>query len=406
MTDESRDRAASAVRDTLPNGGVRVRYADLPTDGALETVPDLTLGAVDGEPALIFGDVRGIDVGRDGTIYVLDYQASEVRAFGREGRFLRRVAARGEGPGELTEANGMILVGDSVLWIQDHGKWAMIGVSTEGEEVGRFPMPVRSYGYMWDGTVDRAGRFWKPIEHRDEEWMFPPEEGLTESTFRRYLKWYDPTSDVADSVYLGDGTRRTHIARNRLGGHSYRGIRFDPEAIAIVDPGGGFWQTERAAYRIARLDERGDTVLVIEVDVEPLPVTQSDRSDYVEADMERSPDQRRAAEEVAALMPETKPVVAGLVVDDVRRLWVGRIVGKDETPLYDVFDRHGTYVGSVRLGFKPSPYLPLKIRGGQIYALVRDELDIPFVVRAGVPELERPTPLLGLIRPYSGLPKT
>ena len=98
------------------------------------------MGTGDGDLATVFGDVRGIEAGRYGTIYVLDYQASEVRAFDREGRFLHTVASKGEGPGELTEANGMILIGDTLLWIQDHAKWMMIGVDREGKEVARLTL--------------------------------------------------------------------------------------------------------------------------------------------------------------------------------------------------------------------------------------------------------------------------
>ncbi|MDX1389196.1 MAG: 6-bladed beta-propeller, partial [Acidobacteriota bacterium] len=71
--------------------------------------------------------MRGVEAAGDGTIFVLDYQAAEVRAFGPDGAYLRTVATRGEGPGEIREANGFKLVGDSILWIQDHGQWQMIG---------------------------------------------------------------------------------------------------------------------------------------------------------------------------------------------------------------------------------------------------------------------------------------
>lgn len=373
--------AASATRDTLPDGTVRVRYASLPVPAVAPLEPSLSIGVVEGEPHEIFGNVRGIEADGDGTLYVLDYQASEVRAFSADGRFLRLVATRGQGPGELTEANGLVRGADGTLWIQDHGQWQMIGISLDGEEVARFPMHVRSYGFIYNGALDARGRFWKPTSHSDEARVFPPETGLNEGRSRSYLNWYDPATERSDSVFLGELDYRTYISQNSRGGYSYGGIPFTQRTITIVDPAGGFWTTSAEAYRIARLDEHADTVLVLEVDVEPLPVTEEDRESYVEGVLERSPDQRRAAEAIIALAPATKPVLDQLVMDDVGRLWVRRVVSEGETPLYDVFTRDAEYVGSARLGFQPAPYFPPKIRDGRLYTLVLDSLEVQSVVR-------------------------
>jgi hypothetical protein len=375
------NQRGAVSRDTLPNGTVVVRYGELPTGEVVPAEIDLKIGTVEGDPNLIFGDVRGIEAGRDGTIYVLDYQASEVRAFNAEGRFLRKVVTRGEGPAEISEANGMVLVGDSILWLQDHGKWMMIGVTIEGEELMRFPMPALSYGYIWTGTVDNRSRAWKHRIHPNEEPTYPPEEGLTESSGRQYMVSFDPMAEVKDSIYLGERSIRTLIVRNNRGGHTYWGVPNDPEPITVVDPAGGLWYSDGASYRIARLDEQGDTVLVIESDTPAPPVTARDRSQYVESMLERSPDQRRVAEELAGLMPDSMPMISRLTVDDERRLWVGRTGPEDAPPQFDVFDRDGSYLGSVELAFRPAPYIPVWIRQGRLYAVVRDSLDVPFVVR-------------------------
>ena len=114
--------SSTAARDTLPNGVIRVSHGSLSTSPPSEIHFDLQIGTLDGEPYEVFGDVRGIEATTDGTIYILDYQASEIRAFAPDGSYLRLHARRGEGPGELTEANGMILADDGTLWVQDHAK--------------------------------------------------------------------------------------------------------------------------------------------------------------------------------------------------------------------------------------------------------------------------------------------
>lgn len=377
---------ATAVRDTLPDGVVLVRYEALPSaSSAVPVEPDLRIGAMEGDPTLIFGDVRGVEADAEGNIYVLDYQASEVRAFDERGDFLRVVASQGEGPGEIMEANGILFDAEGTLWMQDHSQWMMIGVSPEGEEVARFPMHVLSYGFIWNGMVDDRGRFWKAATQSDVEPGFSLDEGLREGRVRTHLKSYDPGTGATDSVYTGETSYRTHVSRNTRGGYTYRRIPFTPTTTAIVDPAGGFWKATTDAYRIARLDERGDTVLLLEAAVEPEPVTAADRSGYVERVTDDRPEARRAAEEVAALMPSTRPVLASLNVDDEGRLWVERVTPEDEPPLYDVFTREGEHVRSVRLGFEPAPSFPLRVRDGHLYSVVQDSLDVPYVVRAPLP---------------------
>ena len=94
-----------ALRETLPNGALLVRYPGLPAIDSVgpdvtELHVDLKFGSLEGDdPNLLFGDIRGIQATADGTIYVLDFQATEVRAFDADGRYLRTNRPAGRGPG-------------------------------------------------------------------------------------------------------------------------------------------------------------------------------------------------------------------------------------------------------------------------------------------------------------------
>ena len=124
---------------------------------------------------------------------------------------------------------------------------------------------------------------------------------------------------------------------------------------------------------------------MIEVTVPVPEVTAADRSAYIQRVVDAwGPDLRRAAEAVATLMPDVKPTLAGLYVDDEGRLWVERATPNDVPPFYDLFSREGDYMGSVRFAFQPRPSSRVAVQHGNIYAWVVDELDTPFVVRAPV----------------------
>lgn len=375
------------VRETLPNGAALVRYPSLPAIDSVgpevtEAHVDLRIGTVDGDdPGYIFGDIRGVQGASDGTIYVLDYQAVEVRTFSPDGEFLGTIVRQGEGPGEVMEANGILLSGDTLLWIHDHGQGMIIGVDPAGEELRRFDKPVRSYGYIWDGAFDQRGRYWRETAHSDEDEEYQePEPGQLTGFYRRYQKSYNLSTEAIDSVYLGEGSYRSYMeARGR--GYS---IPFDPSEVTVVSPSGDFWHANTASYRLTRTGEGGDTLVVIEAALPVIPVTSEDRSSYVRQWVDFDPEARRGAEAAAALMPDFKPILESMFLDDEGRLWVERASPSDVPPFYDLFSQDGDYLGSVRLAFEPRGSSKVSVQHGNIYTWVVDELDTPFVVRAPV----------------------
>lgn len=71
----------------------------------------LTIGAMEGPPEMLFGEVVGVELLEGGTVAVLDRQASEVRTYSMDGSFIRRISRRGSGPGEISGDATLGLVG-------------------------------------------------------------------------------------------------------------------------------------------------------------------------------------------------------------------------------------------------------------------------------------------------------
>ena len=346
---------------------------------------DLRFGSLGGDNVnFIFGEIRGIQAASDGTIYVADNQALEVRVFSPEGDFLRTIVRRGEGPGEILRTNGIILSGDTLLWVNETRQWAVIGVDPTGEELRRFINPVLSRAYVWEGTFDRLGRFWKEAIHTDETQDARRDRaaGFFEDVGRSYYKSYHLATGDVDSVHLGKRVYREYISPGADGSTYYFPIPFDASEIVAVHPTGGFWHANTASYRLTRTGEGGDTVVVIEAGLDARPVTDDDRSAYVEEQVQYAPEERRALEAAAALAPDSKPMIESFFVDDEGRLWVKRAVPHDALPFHDLFSEDGDYLGSVRLGFHPAPYVPIWVQHGNIYTWVVDEMDVQYVVRA------------------------
>lgn len=294
----------------------------------------------------------------------------------------------------------MILKGDSVLWVQNHSTWQMLALDLNGTELQRVSMPVLSYGWIWQGTVDDRGRIWKEEWHTDEEPVFPPPEGLQEAAARRFMIHFDPASEERDSVFVGESTARTFIAALGDRGWAHYAVPFDPEANHVVDPTSGIWTSDPSSYSVARLDEAGDTTLLLTVDVPAQPVTQADRTEYMDRLLGQDPGRVRAAEEVVALMPEVKPVIEQLGVDDSSRLWVRRRGPDGEGVVYDVFGAAGDFRGSVGLPFEPATGFPMKVRGDHLYSVALGSLGVAQVMRVPLPPLNQPVP--GLLNAEGG----
>ena len=381
--------AGNPTRETLPNGATLVRYPGLPAIHSVgpevtEVHVDLQFGSVEGDDLnYVFGDIRGVQAASDGTIYVLDNQALEVRVYSSEGDYLRTIMRRGEGPGEILRSNGFILSGDTLLWVHETTRYVVIGVDPYGEELLRFDAPLRARGYFWDAAFDDLGRYWRSTSVCDDEDL-DPEPGLLEGSCRLYYVSYDLAIEAIDSVYLGDGTYRSFMARMPDDGRWFHAVPFQSSRPTLLNPSGGFWDANKGYYRLTRTGEGGDTLMVIEASLPPIPVTAEDRAAFVQARVERRPEMRSAVEEVAALMPDFKPILEDFFVDDEERLWVQRSTPLGALRFYDLFSGDGNYLGSIRFAFQPAPHSPLWVQHGHIYALVLDELDVQYVVRAPI----------------------
>ena len=384
---EADTHPGNPTRETLPNGAVLIRYPDLPTIDSVgpevtEVQVDLRFGSREGDdPNLTFGRIQGVQAASDGTIYVLDGQAQEVRVFGPDGEYLRTIVRRGEGPGETTGASGIILAGDTLLWMYDF-RQGIIGVSPNGEEVRRFEKLAYDPAYYWSGTFDNHGRYWMAAYHVDEQRSGDiTRAGPYTETYWRYYKSYDLSTEAVDSVPLGERVTRTYLF-DFGPGLGFMDIPFVSSDVTAVRPSGGFWHSGNTAYRITRSSEQGDTLIVVEAALPALPVTAEERSAYIHSTVDRWPGHRSAAERAADVIADFKPIFQSFFVDDEDRLWAKRTTPTDALPFYDLFSADGDYLGSVRLGFPPAPGSRIWVRYGSLYTWVVDEFDVQYVVRA------------------------
>ncbi|HEX5581709.1 MAG TPA: NHL repeat-containing protein, partial [Gemmatimonadaceae bacterium] len=376
-TSDRRTDAERAIRfDTLPGGAVVVTNSERgiwDSASAWRLVEELRIGRVDGDGPDAFSDVHDIAVDGAGNVYVLQRITKSIHVFDPTGRFVRTIGRAGKGPGEFEHPNGMAFDPAGRLWVADPKNGRYVAFDTLGGVLRSARRELDSYRFQWDGTVDSAGRILESVS----VWS---DSGRSTAYVR-----FDTTFATADTILTSaprsqeEMLATTYVLRRGSGETLFLGVPFAPEDVATHDPRGYLWTANTGDYRIVQRDFNGDTIRVVARGASPLPVTSEERA----AAIARLDSLAQGVRYDASRIPSTHPVLEWFAVAPDGTLWVA-LTARDGAAerLFDVFDAEGRYLGQVTVprGLQP----PVRVTRDAIYAVVRDELDVPMVVRLRV----------------------
>jgi len=338
-------------------------------------VEELRIGTGDSEPHT-FTDIRGIAVGTGGRILVLDYKVQEIRMFDAAGTFLKLAARRGQGPGEISTANGLAQGADGTIWVNDPANSRFSLFKPDGSFLRQHIVPIRSYGFIWNGTVDARGRVNDPL-------FIDTSKGDVAMRIRRI----GPDGATGDSLDISCRLARSPVApwiARSKNGQMGMAVPFTASASIRLDPRGFAWCTPGDVYRVARVRLGGsDTLAVAERRIEPVAVTAAERAAVI-ARTDSALKQYETNNVDYSQMPRVKPFIEGLEVDDAGRLWVRRPAPDRTITVFDVFDEGGRFLATVRAPFRIDPYRHPVIRGDVVHVVVIDDDDVQNVVRARI----------------------
>ncbi|HZD80915.1 MAG TPA: hypothetical protein VE646_12865 [Actinomycetota bacterium] len=399
--DEAGPAGWEVTTDTV-DGVVRVENAP-PESGPRPTLvaaEELRVGTVAGGGPASFGMIRSIAVLPDGRFAVADAQAEEVRLFDGQGRHLRTFGGKGAGPGELQGMQGVYVDHEGLLRVAEQGNARLSVFHPDTGLVTTYPLRLHSYGFRgpWPAAVDSAGRT-----------LVASSGQYGEGRYWNMVRVYDPTMHQIDSIPYRE---YTDVARRATGGGSdddfpgawridlgnggwtWAQVPFYAQPYEVLAPTGEFWSSAegRRELEIARWMPPGDTSLVLTSRRPPDPVTPAERDSAMtelrETLARRSPSPPSLD---ASRVPATKPPLHGLSLDRAGRLWVRLTEPTADSTVYDVFGRDGRHAETVRLPFRVDRYVPPLVRGDVLWAVVTDDMDVQYVVRAALRSPSRDT---------------
>lgn len=374
------------VSEELLPGGARLVVNTPPPEGARPTlvaVEETRIGerSIGGPES--FGMIRQLAPLPGGGVAVLDGMAEELRIFGGDGQHRATFGGPGGGPGELDGAQGVLRDPGGLLRVPEHGNARISFFDPDSGFVRSKPLflYVRAGSGPWRAAMDSAGR--------TAVWSAGPYQGAFSMMVRVYDRDMEQVDSIPYQAYGGGPAQR----RDREGVWPFEGpdgmrgavaIPFYPREHFVIDPTGQIWTTAEGAelLRVSRWVPAGDTVLVVESQRRPARVSPADREvaiDELEARFASWPEMPRFD---YGEIPGTKPPLYDLSLDGRGRLWVRLSHPDADSTVYDVFDRSGSHVETVLFPARVDEDVPPETRGDTIWAVVLDEMDVQYVVKA------------------------
>jgi len=305
---------------------------------------DLSIGGNENDDNYYFPTgITGLNVDEDGNIYVSDIGNSRVQQYDKTGKFIRTFGRKGQGPGEFRfpsqiqfDIEGNICVFDS-RFIQI---FARNGISKN-----KIPMKtVPNYGFL-----TAKGTIFGTVQIGFES------GGPKEAVIKLDREGGSPQT-------IADFSAEHKASHNSIVWHSYSSrVIISPVDTAF------FCYGLSTNYRIFLADEEGKTILIIEKEEKPLPISSKEKDSVKKGPLAGEWRSGKANLREELVFPDHRPYFSRILADNAGRIYVVRlksILVQTPDTMIDVFSRDGHYLYHAKIFFVPN-----KIKSGSAYEI-------------------------------------
>ena len=340
--------------------------------------PELSIGEMDGSPEILFTSVQRVRLLADGGVAVADGGTSTVRIFESDGGFRLELGGPGEGPGEFARLSDFWLERGDRIAAFDPGlhrvtRYEIDGILTSSTQL--VPPGGRTLGGSMDVLLGSFGDGGVGAGWTAFGGMSPGETSVDRFLLTRF------GADGTFQSLLAEETGLHRIFFPEGGGGP---LPFSPLPYAAVVRDSLYYADGLSGHIEVR-DRDGNVGRRISLPGPPgdvdaaLATLESRLGDDGMYTVERLRETPR---------PDVIPRIAGLLADDVGRLWVRRY-DADRDALWApggsrrtggtwwVFDGSGEHIATVEL---PANLKLMDIRGDRLAGVNRDDLDVERVV--------------------------
>ncbi|MGD2122777.1 MAG: 6-bladed beta-propeller [Gemmatimonadota bacterium] len=348
---------------------------------------ELRIGGVEGDLDYLFGDIWGVTVDSHGRVFVLDFQEQRIQVYSPEGVYERTIGRRGEGPGEFMGGVSLLMGPGDTLLVQDNRLLRINRFAPDGSNAGSYRMQLDDR-HPQAFKVTASGVIAEHFEYPDS-----PGQPAVEN----------PTDAIA--VVTTDGeildTLLTYTSLASRGVYFYeRGVSWD------ITDGPDLVSGDSDEYRLEI--RSGDRLRRVVTKSSPSePISEQEKASILGRCEEEAIESGAPADWVARRLESTHvadrvPAFRTIAFGPSSTLWVQRVrpvselLNLEEPDVFDmtsrdfldvgsrdwdVFNQEGRFLGTLLM---PPRFTPHVFRGDKIYGVLRDELDVQYVVRFGI----------------------
>jgi hypothetical protein len=356
-------------------------------------VPELRIGSLD-DPENSLTNVTAIAIGPMGNVFVAQPQEHQVRVFRSDGPAVRVIGREGEGPGEFSDLLGPIgFLGDT-LWVSD-GRLQRVSFF---DQAGNFIRSTRTSSPGIDGKFLPSA----PMRMLPDgtALVFPgysAQLARTGRITRRPLLRISRAGAVLDTLlWLPAGGDQISIVKGEM--VHFTSQPFADEPLLAVSPSGErVVVVERKAteervsghFQVTQLNAAGDTIFSRRYRYAPISMPKAYVDSVVAAKAEamaKGPSFRTASEAEGELrkvlyLPSMRVPITGMLVGNDGSIWLKREDRPGETQVGNVLTADGEVLATLSAPRRLSIRI---VDDNSIWGVVRDEFDVPYVVRYGV----------------------
>jgi len=307
---------------------------------------ELTIRGEEGKEEQMFMNIISIDVSEDGTIYILDGKAANIKVFDSSGGFLKTIGKRGQGPGEFGRPESFSITPQDEIAVNDPGRRSIQFLDMDGNFLRQIPVNqpfftgprfissgdmIASYaifGEEFKVVLEKLDNKLKPILIFATIPMLKiPKVHIFLYQFVYDLRW-DVTNE--DEIIWG----------------------------ALTTP----------EYELYIHNKDGKLVRKITKEYDPIEITKTEYEKMMKEWFGRVP----TSDRFEFIIPKNYPPFHTFILDDEGRIFVKRFEGIEQSKrIYaEVFDPQGRYITDIIF---PINKLPGLFKKGKLYTIEEDE---------------------------------
>ncbi len=325
----------------------------------LELEVDLTIGGEDVDENYIFTRVSDIEVDEEGNIYVLDSRECQIQIYDKDGKYLKTIGRKGEGPGEFQRARRMTLDAKGKLYVNEIKKIIIFG--EDGTFEKNIKIDFRLSSYLVTNEENFLG--WSPIFREEGNSL---DVILIDSSGKRI----DTIASFPDpSVSLTKASPGGGVIIVSSSPSYSPGLFFCP----LSDELGIYGYS--AEYKLYVVNSSGEIVHIIEKDEKRQPTSRKEENEYLEKRIERSKGRIQWSRgDLRKLygFAKYKPFFALIMNDDMGHIYLAKpksVVKKEEDTYFDFYNKEGYYLYKIKI----HEISPKVIKKGYLYTFRQDE---------------------------------